>query len=274
MLSQKRRAFSLVELLVVISIIALLIAILLPALTKFRVSANTAICNANLAGLFQGQSGYLVDNDNVFPPADRWVWSESRLPDGSTNTNQGNPTNLAGVVNGLIYEYYTVQTSYVCPVAAEVLPRQDNWTGNKLVRSYVMNWNLGPYGFDRQSQSDEETLESIKDPAGMIVNAEENTFAIRSWNTFNSRGMNDGYFIAAPYDVLGSFHETGTDLELSSSPPFYDQDSEQASGITYAVMADGHVRDVNYKGRTEARYGGRTKTWSEMFCRDSIATEW
>ena len=274
MSTNTRRAFSLVELMVVISLIALLIAILLPALTKFRVSANTALCNANLAGLFQGQTGYLVDNDNVFPASDRWVWSEARLPDGSNNTNRGNPTNLAGVVNGLIYEYYTVQTSYVCPVAAEVLPRQSNWTGPKLVRSYVMNWNLGPYGFDRQSQSDEETLESIKDPAGMIVNCEENSFAMWNWNIFNSVGMNDGYFIAAPYDALGSFHETGTGLDLSSRPPWYADSSEQASGISYAVMADGHVRDVNYKGRTTARYGGRTKTWSEMFCRDSIATEW
>ena len=47
-----------------------------------------------------------------------------------------------------------------------------------------MNWNLGPYGFDRQSQSDEETLESIKDPAGMVVNCEENSFALWNWNIF------------------------------------------------------------------------------------------
>ena len=108
----------------------------------------------------------------------------------------------------------------------------------------------------------------------MIVNAEENSFAMWNWNIFNSVGMNDGYFIAAPYDALGSFHETGTGLELSSRPPWYADSSEQASGISFAVMADGHVRDVNYKGRTTTRYGGRTKTWSEMFCRDSIATEW
>src|SRR6266478_1336108 len=61
------RAFTLVELLVVIAVIALLIAILLPALNRARESANTIKCAANLRSIGQGIAQYVAEYRQTFP---------------------------------------------------------------------------------------------------------------------------------------------------------------------------------------------------------------
>jgi prepilin-type N-terminal cleavage/methylation domain-containing protein/prepilin-type processing-associated H-X9-DG protein len=77
-------AFTLVELLVVIGIISILIALLIPVLSKMRESAKQVTCSGNLRALGQAMIMYASDNDGVLPatsqagtanenPAD-WIW--------------------------------------------------------------------------------------------------------------------------------------------------------------------------------------------------------
>ena len=67
-----KRAFTLVELLVVISIIALLVSILLPALNRARESAKTVVCRTNLYQMKLATEMYLIDNNDSMVCEDRY----------------------------------------------------------------------------------------------------------------------------------------------------------------------------------------------------------
>ena len=64
-----RRAFTLVELLVVIGIIALLISILLPSLNRARESAKLVACLSNMRQISTTTGLYLNDNKQTLPDA-------------------------------------------------------------------------------------------------------------------------------------------------------------------------------------------------------------
>src|SRR5438105_2139955 len=64
---KSRRAFTLVELLVVIGIIAVLIGILLPVLGRARDQANTTACMATLRSLGQTLAIYTSENKGSYP---------------------------------------------------------------------------------------------------------------------------------------------------------------------------------------------------------------
>jgi prepilin-type N-terminal cleavage/methylation domain-containing protein len=63
------RAFTLIELLVVIAIIAVLMGILMPALSMAREQSRRAVCASNLRGFGMSVVTYAADHDEKIPPA-------------------------------------------------------------------------------------------------------------------------------------------------------------------------------------------------------------
>lgn len=72
---QRRRGFTLIEILVVISIIATLAAILTPVFLSAKKAANRNVCQSNLSQIGRAFMAYLSDYDNCYPNTnDPYLW--------------------------------------------------------------------------------------------------------------------------------------------------------------------------------------------------------
>ena len=264
----KHRAFSLIELLVVISIIALLIALLLPALGNAKESAKDSQCLSNMRSLIQGQTSYATDNKAEYASSGEWIWGkgslaghpQGKLLNGGTNFQNHNNdyTSRLAPEYGVLADYISDLNVHFCPVAENRLPVISVKGGTpknaKVARTYVMNWNAGPwwnrYKFDR------ETIDTISTPSEFVVLGEENTF---SMGFGGGAYMNDGAMGYA-WDHFASFHHIkGDDLR---------------SGDSAGAFADGHAEWIYPQARVtyydKERYRNRTVFATEAWASDDI----
>lgn len=74
---ETKKAFTLVEVLVVISVIALLMAILMPALAAASSQARSTVCRSNLRQIVLANIGYATENDGFLVPCASDFWNDS-----------------------------------------------------------------------------------------------------------------------------------------------------------------------------------------------------
>jgi prepilin-type N-terminal cleavage/methylation domain-containing protein/prepilin-type processing-associated H-X9-DG protein len=157
-MKQRRVGFTLIELLVVIAIIAILAAMLLPALSKAKMRALAASCMSDKRQLTLAWVMYAGDNrDQLAINSDPHVNNTTFFPAGSSN-----PSWIAGTIDWTTGQYNT-NTSYMvsdryalfggylsqslkvfaCPAANYVSPAQGGQGWDHRVRSVAMDGAVG-----------------------------------------------------------------------------------------------------------------------------------
>jgi len=150
----ERKGFTLVELLVVIAIIALLMGILMPALSRVRQVAFRMVCGTNLSGIGKAMLIYANDYDDELPRAGgrNGVWgrlkdwrADNRFPAYDLNATDGSGGRATITSSFYLLVKYAEVTpkSFVCKSdsgTTEFKPSEYNAGDRELIDL----WDFGP----------------------------------------------------------------------------------------------------------------------------------
>ena len=246
---RKRRAFTLVELLVVVGIIAILIAILMPALTKAREQANRTKCASNMRQIMLACMMYSNDNKQGV-----YLWK------------------YPGVEDSLLPLYPVYLKSYdlaICPNTDNVVRNDFDLTDNAdggprdmrgghsyEVRGWMWpnivfpdgrSWTMESYV---DSQGNRVSTEPLKSPkrfrqmatVSFLMDADDSTSSTRDTNNWPDVGDNHGEkgFNVAYMDAHVEWTPTGKAILEAYMNGYYSPGATPAIYAKYRLNASGN----------------------------------